>query len=84
MLVDDHNYSTQYIGEYSNPIVRLGFTSLPKNGWFIVDNSTKMDDDWGYPLFQETTKWDSLSHGEVQCFFSRSGSIIVISHGDSQ
>ena len=23
--------------------------------WFIRETTIKMDDDWGYPLFQETT-----------------------------
>ena len=32
---------------------------LPHNGWFMA-NPMKIDDDWGYPLFQETTIWKSL------------------------
>lgn len=32
------------------------------NAWFIVENSTKMDDLVGVPLFQETTIWDSIVH----------------------
>ena len=23
---------------------------MPKNGWFIVEHTTKMDDDWGTPI----------------------------------
>ena len=22
---------------------------VPENGWFAMENATKMDDDWGYP-----------------------------------
>ena len=22
---------------------------LPQNGWFMMENRMKMDDDWGYP-----------------------------------
>ena len=26
---------------------------VPQNGWFIVENSIQMDDDWGYPHFRK-------------------------------
>ena len=27
----------------------------PQNGWFIMENTIKMDDDWGTPMTQETS-----------------------------
>ena len=26
---------------------------LPQNGWFTMENSIKVDDDWGYPYFRK-------------------------------
>ena len=26
---------------------------VPKNGWFIMEKTIKMDDDWGYPHFRK-------------------------------
>ena len=36
---------------------------IPQNGWFIIGNPIKVDDDWGYPyftLFQESSAWRSV------------------------
>ena len=41
-------------------IWRFPEMGVPQDGWLIRENSIKMDD-WGVPLFQETTIWSSFT-----------------------
>ena len=43
----------------------------PKNGWFIIEHPTKMDDNWGYPYFMEHP------HGPYNMVSSNLGSMAI-------
>ena len=45
---DNYLYKKVYIGLWLFP--EMG---VPQNGWLLIENLAKIDDDWGYPNFLE-------------------------------
>jgi hypothetical protein len=36
---------------------------VPSNGWFRMENTIEIGDDWGVPLFQETSGRNGIEMG---------------------
>ena len=49
---------------------------LPPNGWFVVENPIEMDENWGFPMTQET----SISAPRKQLTWLKRGVFFSLKH----